>query len=391
MSTRIILVRHGQSTYNAEKRFQGRCDESVLTETGRLTAYQTGLSLCSLAFDAVYVSPLKRTQETVREIGAAIATVAHSAVSPQTHPNLQEVHLPQWQGLSYQEVRSRFADAYRQWQEAPHQFQMALPQREVGDGQGHGAIAAFPPASATFSPLHQLYAQAEQVWQEILPKHPGQTVLIVSHGGTIRALISTAIGLNISDYHTLQQSNCGISILNFEQPQQPAQLQALNLTNHLGEVLPKLKNGKQGTQLILLPISHETSDITPLVTRLRSIPLDVCVTDCGDRIQTAASEILSQLPGPILQLQVNQPTFLSDWHQTLHPKMQSQTGFKTVLAIANLDAIRSFLHHILNLPYPSATLYLKPGTLTVLFYPASTHHPVVQVMNLGDVMEQKRK
>lgn len=66
--TRVILVRHGQSTYNAQKRYQGSCDDSVLTEKGHSDAYRTGVALKTIKLDAVYTSPLRRTQETTAEI-----------------------------------------------------------------------------------------------------------------------------------------------------------------------------------------------------------------------------------------------------------------------------------------------------------------------------------
>ncbi|MDP8936104.1 MAG: histidine phosphatase family protein, partial [Cyanobacteriota bacterium] len=52
--TRIILVRHGKSTYNQERRIQGRLDKSILTEAGRSAALQVGDTLSSIAFDAAY-------------------------------------------------------------------------------------------------------------------------------------------------------------------------------------------------------------------------------------------------------------------------------------------------------------------------------------------------
>lgn len=380
MPTRIILVRHGQSTFNAAKRFQGCNDDSVLTETGRFTAAQTGLALRSVSIDAIYVSPLQRTQATAQEI---LSRLENRTIPVRTHPNLKEVHLPEWEGLAYQDVRSRFADAYRQWQDAPHQLQMELPQPSACLDHGQTAIATLVPPATTFLPLPQLYAQAEQFWQEILPNHRDQTLLVISHGGTIRALISTAIGLDISCYHTLQQSNSSMSELIVADPQQPAQLQTLNLTHHLGEVLPKLKNGKQGIRMILLPLDRKTPHLIPLATRLRSIPVDVCVTDSSDRTQSIATNILSQHPQSIIQLQVNQSNFLHNWHQTIHPKIQAQTGLCTVLIITDLDQINSFLHRILNLPEQDQTLVLQPETLSILFYPTSTHHPVLQAMNLG--------
>ena len=382
MPTQIILVRHGQSTFNAAKRFQGASDDSVLTQIGRLTAYQTGLALNHIGFDAVYVSPLKRTQETAHETLAAIAAVSGTVPPLHPHPNLKEVHLPQWEGLSYQEVQSRFAEAYQQWQHAPHEFRMELPQSSAWSDDRQSAIATLA-RPTTFSPLHQLYTQAKQFWQEILPKHRNQTLLIISHGGTIRALISTAIGLEMNHYHRLQQSNSGISRLTFTQPDRPAQLEALNLTTHLGEALPKLKNGKQGIRLVLFPVGKSNGNLTTLASRLISVPMNVCITDASDRAQTIAKTLLSQHPKPAIQLQVNQPDFLLNWHQAIHSKMQSQTGLNTALVVASMDQINSLLNHILHLPQQRQTLVLRSETPSVLYYPASTSHPVLQAMNLG--------
>lgn len=382
MPTRIILVRHGQSTFNAAKRFQGRCDDSVLTTNGHLAAYQTGLALNHIAFDAVYTSPLRRAQETVQEMVSAIAAVFNTPPPLHTHTHLQEIHLPEWQGLPYQDVRSRFAEAYRQWQEAPHLLQMQLDQPKRWSEQNHATMQTLIPAVNTFFPLHQLYAQAMAFWQEILPQHSDQTLLIVSHGGTIRALISTAIGLDISQFHFLQQSNSGISELIFNDSQQLTTLQAMNLTGHLGEILPKLKNGKQGIRIILLPIDHQLADIAPLVARLNAIPIEFCLTDTRDRIKMTATKILNQLPNPGVQLQFHQPNFLLNWKSRIHAGTQAHNKLSTGLVVTSVSAVHSFLHHTLNLPESSRALIVKPETLTVLYYPATTQHPVLQVMNL---------
>jgi probable phosphoglycerate mutase len=73
--TRVILVRHGESTYNALGLYQGSSDESVLTEAGCHTARQTGAFLRGLAIDAIYTSSLQRAQETAREMLAVMAPV----------------------------------------------------------------------------------------------------------------------------------------------------------------------------------------------------------------------------------------------------------------------------------------------------------------------------
>lgn len=218
--TRVILVRHGESTFNAEGRHQGSSDESVLTDQGRFMARQTGKFLSGLTVDALYVSSLRRAQET--------ATEALSMMTPTV--NLQDIHvvwqlreidLPAWQGLYRKDVQARFAEDYRCWKQSPHQFSMEDPQTKQ-----------------RIYPVLDLYARSQQFWQEILPRHQGQTLMVVSHSGTNRALIGTALNLAPAYYHSFGQSNCGISVLKFPQGNlQFAQLETLNWTGHLSERL----------------------------------------------------------------------------------------------------------------------------------------------------------
>ncbi|NJS16920.1 MAG: histidine phosphatase family protein [Nostocaceae cyanobacterium CSU_2_110] len=67
-NTRVILLRHGQSTYNVLGLYQGSSDRSNLTELGRQQAILTGTFLKNIKFDAIYSSPLKRAQETAIEV-----------------------------------------------------------------------------------------------------------------------------------------------------------------------------------------------------------------------------------------------------------------------------------------------------------------------------------
>jgi phosphoserine phosphatase len=220
---RVILVRHGQSTANAEGRYQGSSDESVLTAAGRAAAQQTGVFLSSEAVDALYTSSLQRAQATASEIAASLKPT----LDPQTiHvvPQLREIDLPGWQGLPHRQVQEQFSEAYRCWRQEPHRFQLQTPE-------------------GNFFPVLELYKRAQQFWQEVLPRHRnscryGQMLVIVSHAGMNRALISTALGIAPAHYHEIQQSNCGISVLRFRQGQLAnAQLETLNSIGHLGEPL----------------------------------------------------------------------------------------------------------------------------------------------------------
>jgi phosphoserine phosphatase len=221
--TRVILVRHGQSTFNAQGRHQGSSDESVLTALGKLAARQTGAYLSGVVIDALYVSSLRRAQETASEL-LAMMTPAVDLQTIHVVWQLREIDLPAWQGRYRQDVQSVFAADYRCWQQHPEKFSMIDPRTQ----------------QRTY-PVLDLYRRSQQFWQNILPKHQGQTLMVVSHSGTNRALIYTALKLPPTHYHALKQSNCGISVLKFTQPDGYfTQLEALNETGHL--TVPQLNS-----------------------------------------------------------------------------------------------------------------------------------------------------
>lgn len=235
MTTRAIIVRHGQSSYNTERRIQGRSDISTLTQKGRDDALKTGKALGHLHFAAIYTSPLQRAKTTAEIITQCLATPAEI----QTVDNLREIDLPLWEGMRSQEVKDNLPQDYRLWKEQPDEFMMLLPQQ---DGK-----------EQKYFPVLALYEQAKQFWQEILSRHDGETILIVGHNGVNRALISLALGITPSRYHSIQQSNCGISILNFSgNLGQSVQLESMNQTGHLGEDLPSLRPNHRGVRLLLV-------------------------------------------------------------------------------------------------------------------------------------------
>ncbi|NET72886.1 MAG: histidine phosphatase family protein [Sphaerospermopsis sp. SIO1G2] len=233
--TRVIIVRHGQSTYNIERRIQGRTDASSLTEQGQSDATKTGKALSKIAFQAIYSSPLTRAKSTAEII---YSQLVDKSVTIQTTKSLVEVDLPLWAGMLSKDVQDKFPDDYQTWKTRPHEFKMV-----INDTQG----------TQEHFPVLALYAQAKQFWQEILSRHSGETVLIVAHNGINRALISTALGIEPSGYHGLQQSNCNISVLNFAGGlDDTVQLESMNQTQHLGETLPSLRPNHQGVRLLLV-------------------------------------------------------------------------------------------------------------------------------------------
>ena len=200
------------------------------------------MALQDLQFDAVYCSPFQRARETA---GLILANLNHKAPSElKITENLREISLPLWEGLSFQEVEDQFPELYQCWRDRPHELQMPL---------------VTPEGTENFYPVIALYEQAQKFWQEILPKHPGQTILAIAHSGINRCLISAAMDLGVIGYKALHQSNCGISILNFSgELGAPVQLESINLTAHLGEPLPHVRKGQRGPRLLL--VRHGETD-----------------------------------------------------------------------------------------------------------------------------------
>ena len=235
MKTRVILVRHGQSTYNLKKLIQGQIDVSTLTDLGIAQAKQVGEALKGISFNHVYASPLKRAHKTAETIVAVLRTQAPETPAPETVDTIKEIDLPIWEGLSFEEAKARDPETYHTWYHDPANCKMTL-----ADG-------------TEFYPVRSLYDRASQFWQTVLPQHQDQTILIVAHSAINRALIGTALGLGPDRHENLHQANCAISLLNFSGTLGDAvQLETMNLTTHMGETLPTMRSRHKGPRLLLV-------------------------------------------------------------------------------------------------------------------------------------------
>lgn len=275
--TRVIIVRHGQSSYNTEKRIQGRSDASKLTEKGRNDSSKVGKALSNILFKAIYTSPLQRAKDTADTIYHELATHTDQSAVPQTSDKLLEIDLPLWQGMLSAEVKEKFPEDYRTWQESPHLLQMS-----VKDGD----------QTTEHFPVLSLYEQARQFWQEVLSRHKDETIMIVGHNGINRALLGTALGIAPERYHSIQQSNCNVSVLNFSgEFGEPVQLESLNQTQHLGEILPSLRPNHNGVRLLL--VRHGETEWNRQ-TRFQG-QIDVPLNDNGKQQAQKAAEFLKDV------------------------------------------------------------------------------------------------
>ncbi|PON75257.1 Histidine phosphatase [Trema orientale] len=184
-SKRVVLVRHGQSTWNEEGRIQGSSNFSVLTKKGEAQAETSGQMLIDDAFDVCFTSPLERSKRTAEIIWG------NRGEEMITEFDLREIDLYSFQGLLKHEGKAKFGAAFRQWQVDAANFNI----------DGH-------------YPVRELWDRARTCWTKIL-EHEGRSVLVVAHNAVNQALVATAIGLGTEYFRVLLQSNCGVSVLDF--------------------------------------------------------------------------------------------------------------------------------------------------------------------------------
>ncbi len=186
MTTRLFLVRHGATVLSAEDRFAGATNVD-LSDEGRRQAGSLAERLAAEPIAAVYCSTLKRTFDT------ATIACAPQGLTPEAHTGLREIDHGRWEGLTRAEVEDRFPDEYAEWEADP--FTFAPEGGEAG--------------------IHVL-ARSLPVIRDVVEKHNGQTVMVVSHKATIRLLISSLLGFDARGYRDrLDQQPCCLNILDF--------------------------------------------------------------------------------------------------------------------------------------------------------------------------------
>lgn len=203
MSTRLVLVRHGETFANREFRYIGSRDDQ-LSPVGTQQASRLGLALEPFAVDAIYTSPLQRTVETARLIAQVVK------VPVQTLDALVEQHYGLWEGLSRAEVLARSpqdAEFLAAWELDP----------TLGPPEGESL------------PLVQQRVRAAV--DNLARKHDGQTVVLVSHVGPIKVLLCDALQAPLSSVFHIFLDPATISVIDWGT--RPV-LRLMNSHAHLG-------------------------------------------------------------------------------------------------------------------------------------------------------------
>jgi len=186
--TRIVLVRHGQTVWNRERRFRGQADVK-LNEFGLRQAKATGQYVAARwPVVAVYASPLQRTMRTAETIARAQGLTARSL------EGLLDINFGEWQGQLGQEVAQHSPEMFQAWEKAPHTVR--FPGGEGLDDVRSRVVAALA---------------------EVVARHAGQNVAWVSHTVVNRVLLCAVLGWGNDRFWRLRQETCAVNVFDVDE------------------------------------------------------------------------------------------------------------------------------------------------------------------------------
>lgn len=151
MSHSLILIRHGETEWNVEGRYQGQSDPP-LNRRGREQALGLSEKLLAAGLDLLYSSPLERARQTGQILADRLSIPLH------IDARLQEIHLGKWEGLLHDEIYRVYPKTFRQWEEDPW--------------------SVTPPGGES---IYGVRSRIMEATEEILSRHRGQTIGLVSH------------------------------------------------------------------------------------------------------------------------------------------------------------------------------------------------------------------
>jgi probable phosphoglycerate mutase len=192
-TTHIVLIRHGETAWNAERRLQGHIDIGLNPE-GRRQAGAVAAALACEHFDAVISSDLQRALRT------AEAVAAPHGLPVRTDPALRERCFGGFEGLLYADIEQRFPAEFAAWQA-----------RDIDAPMPHGARSA-----ETFRQFNQRVLAAILGWAAAAP---GQSIALVAHGGVLECAYRAATGLPLQTPRTFAVLNAGINRFTVEDGQ----------------------------------------------------------------------------------------------------------------------------------------------------------------------------
>ena len=185
--TDFIFIRHGETDWNRQQRFQGQIDVP-LNDLGQAQARQLGARMAEEPAEHLICSDLQRAQQTAAPLAAAWQA------APVLLPGLREQCFGVLEGLDVPTIKARHPELWLQWLE--HRADFALPGGEN---------------------LRQVHARVMEAVKALAEAHPGRRLAVVTHGGVLDMLWRTAHGLPLSGLRTCDIPNTGLNHLRWRQ------------------------------------------------------------------------------------------------------------------------------------------------------------------------------
>ena len=200
---RCYLVRHAQTTWNAENRIQGHANPP-LSAVGLAQAQRVGAWFATRPIAALYTSHLLRSRQT------AEAITRRTGRSAAIHEGLAEIQLGRWEGMMPEEVEAQFPGLFEEWRQSPSRVR--IPEAE---------------------PYEMFRRRILEAFASIAARHrPEDEIVIVSHGGVISTLLAEWLEANYDCVlHRLALDNASISLADFHL--HPPKVLGINVTHHL--------------------------------------------------------------------------------------------------------------------------------------------------------------
>lgn len=217
---RLLLVRHGETEWNRQKKFQGQIDVP-LNDNGRIQSDKAAHFLKDIALHRAVSSPMLRPKET-----AEIILKHHPNVTLELMDDLQEISHGLWEGKLEGEIEASYPGMLTQWQQHPETVQMP-------EGENLG----------------QVWERAIAAWEAIVASTPltGETppvVLVVAHDAINKAILCHVLGFGPEAFWAFKQGNGAVSVIDYPTGAGSRPLvQSLNITAHLGGVLDRTAAG----------------------------------------------------------------------------------------------------------------------------------------------------
>lgn len=203
MITRIVLIRHGETPWNKEGRFQGQSDIGLLPE-GIKQAEKLARKFPLNHVDAIYCSDLKRAESTAEPIAERFK------LHLQPVAKLREMCFGQWEGVKVEEVNEK-------WPHVVNDF-FGNPQSvDIPDGEN----------------LQQVQDRAVAAVKDILAQNKGKNIVIVAHGAVNRAILSYMMHVPIEHSWAIMQSNTAYNVISYDNDKDMFYIETINNASHL--------------------------------------------------------------------------------------------------------------------------------------------------------------